>query len=62
MCICYVDDLIIWALDESNINELTDQLISAGLSLEQESDAAGYLGVRIEFEPTTGLMELKQNG
>ena len=26
MCICYVDDLIFWALDESNINELTDQL------------------------------------
>ena len=30
--------------------------------MEQEFNAAEYLGVRIEFEPTTGLMELKQNG
>ncbi len=42
MCICYVDDLIFWALDESYIDELADQLISAGVSLEQESDAAGF--------------------
>ena len=62
MCICYVDDLIFWALDESDINELADQLISAGVSLEQESDAAGFLGVRMEIDQTTGLMELKQTG
>ena len=61
-CICYVDDLIFWALDESDINELADQLISAGVSLEQESDAAGFLGVRMEIDQTTGLMELKQTG
>eukprot|EP00804_Cyclotella_cryptica_P004230 CCRYP_014577-RA/>CCRYP_014577-RA protein AED:0.25 eAED:0.60 QI:0/-1/0/1/-1/0/1/0/258 len=62
MCICYVDDLIFWALDESDINELVDQLISAGVALEQESDAAGFLGVRMEIDLATGLMELKQTG
>ena len=46
MCGCYMDDLIFWALDEINVNELADQLISAGVSLEQQSDAAGFLGVR----------------
>eukprot|EP00804_Cyclotella_cryptica_P014176 CCRYP_005607-RA/>CCRYP_005607-RA protein AED:0.08 eAED:0.03 QI:0/-1/0/1/-1/0/1/0/138 len=45
MCICYVDDLIFWTLDESDINELANQLISAGVSLEQESDAAGCWNV-----------------
>ena len=62
MCICYVDDLIFWALDESDIDKLADQLISAGVSLEQESNAAGFLGVRMEIDKTTGLMELKQTG
>ena len=62
MCICYVDDLIFWALDESDINKLPDQLISAGVALEQESDAAGFLGVRMEIDQATGLMELKQTG
>ena len=62
MCMCCVDDLIIWALDESYIDELANQLISAGVSLEQESDAAGFLDVRIEIDQTTGLIELKQTG
>jgi hypothetical protein len=62
MCICYVDDLIFWALDEADIDELGDQLISVGVALEQESDAAGFLGVRMEVDQTTGLMELKQTG
>ena len=60
MCICYVGKLIFWALDESNINELEDQQISADVSLEQESDVAGFVGVRMEIAPMTGLMEVKQ--
>ena len=50
MCICYVDDLIFWALNEADIDELGDQLISVGVALEQESDAAGFLGVRMEVD------------
>ena len=39
-----------------------NQLISVDIALEQESDAAGFLGVRMELSQTTGLMELKQTG
>eukprot|EP00804_Cyclotella_cryptica_P007787 CCRYP_001378-RD/>CCRYP_001378-RD protein AED:0.47 eAED:0.48 QI:0/-1/0/1/-1/1/1/0/137 len=46
ICICYVDDLIFWAMDEADIDTLVNQLIAAGVSLEQKSDAAGFLGVR----------------
>lgn len=53
---------IFWALDGSDIDKLADQLISAGVPLEQESDAAGFLGVRMEIDQATGLMELKQTG
>jgi len=62
MCICYVDDLIFWSFDEADIDELGNQLISVGVALEQESDAAGFLGARMELSHTTGLMELKQTG
>ena len=60
MCICYVDDLIFLAPDESDIDELADRLFSVGISLEQESAAAGFLGVRMETDHTTGLLALKQ--
>jgi hypothetical protein len=62
MCICYIGHLIFWALDKSDINGLANQLITSGVSLQQESDAARFLGVRMETNPITGLMELKQTG
>ncbi|KAL7486732.1 hypothetical protein ACHAW6_012332 [Cyclotella cf. meneghiniana] len=53
MCICFVDDVIFWVPNESDIIELANQ---------QESDVTGFLVDRIELNPTTGLMELKQTG
>ena len=64
ICICYVDDLTFWALDESDIDGLANQLISSGVAFEQESDAVGFLRVRMKTDPITGigLMELMQTG
>ena len=62
ICICYVDDLIFWAMDEADIDTLANQLIGAGVSLDQEIDATGFLGVRMEIDQATGLMEMKQTG
>ena len=49
-------------MDEAEIDTLSNQLIAAGVSLEQENDAAGFLGVRMEIDQATGLMEMKQTG
>ena len=38
------------------------KLRSVGVDLEQEDDAAGFLGVRMERDPKTGLLEMKQEG
>ena len=57
-----MDNLIFWSLDEVDITELKNQLISVGVSLKQESDAAGFLGVRMIMNQTTSLMKLKQTG
>jgi hypothetical protein len=38
------------------------QLHELGVDLEQEDDAAGFLGVKLERDPETGLLEMKQTG
>jgi hypothetical protein len=38
------------------------QLHELGVDLEQEDDAAGFLGVALEQDPETGLLEMKQTG
>jgi len=60
MCICYVDDLIFWSLENDDIDELANKLIAVGVDLEEEDNAAGFLGVQMERDTETGLLELKQ--
>ena len=52
--ICYVDDLLFWARDEKDINDLAMKLREVGVDLEQEDDAAGFLGVRLAWCRITG--------
>ena len=47
LSICYVDDILFWDKDETGINELVIALRTKGLLLEQEDDAAGFLGVHL---------------
>lgn len=62
ICIAYVDDLIFWGRDVKDINDLANALIEQGVDLEEEDDAAGFLGVKIIKDDRTGLLELKQEG
>ena len=38
------------------------EISDLGMDLEQEDDAAGFLGVTLERDPETGLLEMKQTG
>jgi len=38
------------------------QLRDLGMDLEQEDDAAGFLGVTLEQDPETSLLKMKQTG
>jgi hypothetical protein len=62
MCIVYVDDLIFWSRDVANINRVAIELCKLGVALEEEDDAAGFLGVKLERDSSTGLLEMKQTG
>ena len=62
MCIVYVYDLIFWSCNIAKIDRVAMELCKLGVVLEQEDDAAGYLGVSMEHDSNTGLLKLKQTG
>jgi hypothetical protein len=43
--VAFVDDILFWATDEAYIHELAIKLRGQGVLLEQEGDAAGFLGL-----------------
>jgi hypothetical protein len=62
ICVVYVDDIIFWSKDTEDINSSAMQLRELGGNLEQEDNAAGFLGVTLEWDPETGLLEMKLTG
>ncbi len=46
----------------ANIDRVVMELCKLGVTLEQEDDAAGFLGVKMECDSNTGLLEMKQTG
>ena len=59
--VCYVDDVLFWSKDEKYIYELGTKLREAEVDLEEESDAAGFLGVDLVRLPG-GRIHMKQPG
>ncbi len=62
ICIVHVDDIIFWSKDTEDINRSAMQLRELDVALEQEDNATGFLGVTLEWDPETGLLEMKQTG
>ncbi len=46
----------------ANIDRVVMELCKLGVALEEEDDATGFLGVRMERNSNTGLLEMKQTG
>ena len=55
-CILYVDVILFWTRNKDNIHNLEIHLQELGVDLEQEDDAAGFLGVNLGRESDTGLI------
>jgi hypothetical protein len=62
ICIVYVDNIFFWSKDTEDIYSSAMQLCELGVNFEQEDDAAGFLGVTLEWYLETGLLEIKQTG
>ena len=48
ICIVYVDNLLLWKKDKSNIRDLEMKIHDLGVDLEQEGDSAVLTGVNLE--------------
>ena len=57
----YVDDVLFWSQDEKYIYELGTKLHEVKIDLEEESDAAGFLGIDLVRLPD-GRTHMKQLG
>ena len=53
---------IFWSRDVAKIDRVAMELCKLRVTLEQEDDAAGFLGVSMERDSNTGLLELKHTG
>ena len=62
ICLQYVDDTIFFSPKKEYIDSVINQLREAGVSVEEEDDAAGFLGVQIERNPKDGTITLTQKG
>ena len=63
ICLTYVDDTLLFAKEEKDIEEVIRKLkVQRHMDLEIEDDVAGFLGVDITKNPDTGEIYLKQIG
>ncbi len=62
ICVVYIDDLIFWSREVPQINQVAMKLQDLGIDLEKEDNAAGFLGVTLDHDASTGLLEMKQTG
>jgi hypothetical protein len=60
--IVYVDDIIFWSKNTADIDSSVIQLRELGVDLKQEDDATEFLGVTLECNLKTNLLEIKQTG
>ena len=62
MAIIYVDNILFWEVNVNDIHDVVMELRKQGVDLEQEDDIAGFLGVTLCPDETTGLMKMKKVG
>jgi hypothetical protein len=62
ICIVYVDDLLFWSPKEEYIYEFGERLHAEEVELKEEGDAAGFLGVQLHRDETTGHTHMTQEG
>ena len=62
ICLVYVDDTLFFAKEKSDIEEVLNKLREMKLTMQEEEDVAGFLGVHIRRDPLSGEIELTQTG
>ena len=59
--VMYVHDLLMWSTEDTHMIDLGQLLNKAGVDIEEENDAAGFIGVKLT-KTSTGSMMMTQDG
>ena len=62
MCLMYVDDCLFFVLNDSNFDDMLQNLRNENLSLEKEDNVAGFLFVHLNVDHDNRTVELTQFG
>jgi hypothetical protein len=63
ICLVYVDDTLFFSPKQEYIDEVVDGLrTKCEMSLEEEDDVSGFLGVLVKHSNTDGSVTLTQEG
>ena len=62
ICIICVDDLLFWEKYEADITQVALSLRDEGVDLDQEDNASVFLGIKLEHDAETCLIEMYQYG
>jgi hypothetical protein len=62
ICVVYVDNLLFWSPKEEYIYKLGEVLCAEDVELEEEGNAAGFLGVKLHRNKATGHINMTQEG
>jgi hypothetical protein len=62
ICVVYVNGLIFLSRELPGINQVAMKLQDLSVDLEKEDNAAGFLGVTLDCDASTDLLEIKQTG
>jgi len=62
ICIVYVNVLLFWSPKEEYIYKVDECLHAKEVELEEEGDAAGFLGDQLHCDETTGHIHMTQQG
>ena len=60
IALVYVDDTILFSPKGEYIDEVIEKLRDGGVTLEEEDDIAGFLGVKITRDDSKGTITLTQ--
>jgi hypothetical protein len=63
ICLVYIDDTLFFSPKQEYIDQVIDKLHhEQEMDLEVEQDVAGFLGVHLDHDPSTGCIKLTQTG
>ena len=60
IAVMHVDNILMWSTDDNHMIDLERMLNKEGVDLEEENDAAGFLGVKMIKTPRSMMVTIQE--